>query len=339
MKKLLLLFLATGIATWSFANDETPFLTKNFKSSSINSVEVSTSGGGITVFGGSETETTVEVYVRANNSSAKLSHEEIESRLENYLLKIEKEGNRLVCTAKPKGKIDWKKGLSISFKLNVPQKVATDLATSGGGITMKNLKGDLKFSTSGGGLSLTDLGGTVIGSTSGGGITLTNCDDKVKVTTSGGGIVARGCDGEIELRTSGGGITVEDLNGYLKAVTSGGGVLLKQCRGEIVASTSGGSMDLQDIKGNVSATTSAGGIRADILQVDDYVTLSSSAGNVIANLPNNKGMTMDLSGNNVELEGFGSWNGKKERDSFMGSVNGGGAKVKISANAGHVVVR
>lgn len=339
MKKLLLIYFTIGVAMCAFAKDEKPFLVKTFKAASISDVEVATSSGAINVSGGSESEARVEVYVRSNNGSVELSKEEIEQRLENYILQVQLEGNTLLCKAKAKERIDWKKGVSISFKLFVPRKVAVNLSTSGGGITLKNLKGDLQFTTSGGGLTLTDLAGTITGNTSGGGITLTNCDDKVKVVTSGGGIVSKGCDGEIELKTSGGSILVEELNGYLKATTSGGGVVIKNARGEIYTSTSGGSMDLQGIKGNISASTSAGGIRADILHIGDFVKLSSSAGSVVVNLPNNEGMDLELRGSSVQLQEFTQWNGKKERNSFYGSVNGGGAKVQVTASAGNVLVK
>jgi DUF4097 and DUF4098 domain-containing protein YvlB len=346
MKNLLLvsfLFVAgllafTNIDSGNSIGDNKLYLTKTFKASSVKNVDVNTSGGEITVVGGASSEAKVEVYVGGNGRGS-LGDSEIEERLKKYNLIIRMDGNTLVCEAKRKDKSQsWnsKNALSISFKIYVPTKVATNLNTSGGGINMENLNGDLKFRTSGGGLNLKDLRGNVIGSTSGGGINMVNCDDMVKVRTSGGGIDARDCDGEIDLSTSGGGIKLVNLNGNVEATTSGGGISVEDFSGDLNTSTSGGSIRMNGMNGNVKASTSGGRISASFERPGKYISLSTSAGNIDIDVPKSKGYDLDLSGNRVRMASSSNFSGTKKDDRVQGRLNGGGTTIKARASSGSI---
>jgi DUF4097 and DUF4098 domain-containing protein YvlB len=337
MKKLITTLSILFISIYVFA-EEKPYTVKTFNASEIENVGVRTSGGGISIFGSNDTKARVEVYVKGNNWKD-LSKEEIEKRLQDYELKIALEGNTLVCTAKSKNNsMNWKNGLSISFKVYSPVDVNTDLSTSGGGIKMTNLAGNLKFRTSGGGLDLEDLKGNIKGSTSGGGIDVVNCDQNVDLSTSGGGINARDCDGEIKLNTSGGGIGLKKMSGNINVRTSGGGISVDYLDGDLEASTSGGGINLDHIAGSVKARTSAGSINANIDEIGDFLDLSTTAGGIDIDVPDDKGYNLDLSGNKVNLSGLGSFNGSKSDERMKGSVNGGGARITARASSGRVSV-
>jgi DUF4097 and DUF4098 domain-containing protein YvlB len=347
MKNLLLisllliagLFAFTDVASNNNSIDNNKlYLTKTFKASSVKNVDVNTSGGGITVMGGATSEAKVEVYV-VGNRRGRLSDSEVKKRLEKYNLIVRMDGNTLVCKAERKGKSrSWnsKNTLSISFKIYVPTKVATNLNTSGGGIKMVYLNGDLKFRTSGGGLDLEDLRGEVKGSTSGGGIKMVNCDDIVKVRTSGGGINARDCDGEINLSTSGGGIKLTNLNGNVEATTSGGGISVEDFTGDLNTSTTGGSIQMSGMNGNVKASTSGGRISASFERPGKYISLSTSAGNIDIDVPNSKGYDLNLSGNRVRMASSSNFSGTKKSDRVQGRLNGGGTTIKARASSGSI---
>lgn len=343
MKKLLSLFiLGLSISSVSWAQDkETPYFVKTYKSSEIKNLNVRTSGGGISVTGGDGDETRVEVYLKVNNGGSKLSKDEIENRLKEYELSVKKEGETILCIAKRKSESNWnnwKNGLSISFKIFTPEKISTDLVTSGGGISLKNLNGNLGFSTSGGGLKLQNLGGIIKGRTSGGGINISGCRDNIDVATSGGGIDAENCNGDIKLTTSGGGLTLKKLNGSIKATTSGGGIRAEEISGDFVTSTSGGSIKLEDITASVKASTSGGGIDADIKSLGKYLSLSTSAGSIHVRMPMDKGMDLDLDGQRVKVPNLSKFNGTVEKDRVKGLLNGGGIAVRMNANSGGVYI-
>ncbi len=226
MKKFFLLTVITALSLYVVAQNKEPYMTKSVSGESVKSTEVQTSGGSISVTGvNSAAETKVEVYIQSNNGKNEISKEEIAKRLEQYDLNVSVGNNKLTAIAKPKQRnMDWKKGLSISFKVYVLKNVSTDLSTSGGSISLSNLTGDQKFTTSGGSLHIDNVGGKMDGHTSGGSIDVQNSRDDIDLTTSGGSIKANNCNGKLRLTTSGGSLDLKDLKGHIKASTSGGSV-------------------------------------------------------------------------------------------------------------------
>ena len=323
------------------SRDEPPYKTQTFKG--INALRSQTSGGSLTVEGGSGTDARVEMYVRANNSNGKgeLNKEEIEERLADYDISIRQEGSTLIATARSKRDGGWSwnnnKGLSISFKFYTPRAMTTAISTSGGSIQMSHLTGKQRFKTSGGSMQLTDLKGDIEGSTSGGSIQLANCHDQITVETSGGSIDASDSDGIMRMSTSGGSLKLSGLNGAIKATTSGGSISGDRIDGELITSTSGGSIRIRNMAGSIDAETSAGSVEVDLSRVDKFVKLETSAGSVRVRMPTNKGMDLDLDGNRVSMQ-LTNFNGSAEKDRIVGKMNGGGIPVKLTATAGNVYV-
>lgn len=333
---------AFGPAANNRTDETTPYQTKTF-SGNINAVRAETSGGSLTVEGGTDHNAKVELYVQANNQNGRqtLTKAEIDERLADYDISIAQEGSTIVATAKRKDHRNinnWKDGLSISFKFYTPRGVSTDLRTSGGSIRLSQLTGKQRFKTSGGSLSLTDVAGNINGQTSGGSITLDQCHtkDNMDLQTSGGSINAKASSGNMRLHTSGGSIRLTDLNGSIDAQTSGGSVQGSNLTGEIKAGTSGGSVRLANVSGSVDANTSAGSVEVSLLKVGAYVRLSTSVGSVRVTMPLDKGMDMNLSGSRVSIPSLAGFTGEIEKDRVRGKLNGGGIAVNISAGNGNV---
>ena len=316
---------------------ETPYKTQTFKG--ISALRAETSGGSLLVEGGSGSEARMEMYV-ANNGNGKneLSKEEIDERLSNYDITIRQDGNMLVATARQKGSNwNWRKGLSISFKFYTPRALTTNISTSGGSITMSHLAGQQRFKTSGGSIQLADMKGDIKGNTSGGSIKLTDCHNQIDLNTSGGSIEATNSDGTINLNTSGGSIRLTGLNGVIKAQTSGGSINGDGIDGELVTSTSGGSIRIRNMAGSIDAETSAGSVEVGMTRVDKFVKLETTAGSVRVQMPMNKGMDLDLSGNRVSSP-LSNFSGSAEKDRIVGKMNGGGIPVRLTANSGNVYI-
>ena len=335
-----LLALLIAATTYAQRDNEKPYFTKDFSETSLKALKVKTSGGSISVRGDQNSGVTVEMYVRANNwKGDDISDDEIEDRLKQYDITIRREGSTVVAVAEPKdnGRMNWKKGLSISFRVYTPRDFDTDLKTSGGSIRLASLRGQQDFTTSGGSIRVDDLEGAIRGRTSGGSIDAVNCSDDVELITSGGSIKAEKMVGTIRLVTSGGSIRLADLNGIIKATTSGGGIRADGIEGALETSTSGGSIRMQNLAASVKARTSAGSIEADFERLGDFVSLSTSAGSVRVNMPLNKGMDLDLRGNRVSIP-LRNFDGRMEKDRVQGSLNGGGIPVKLSASSGSIYV-
>ncbi|WP_018615771.1 DUF4097 family beta strand repeat-containing protein [Segetibacter koreensis] len=340
MKKLFLHLILAGITISVNAQKETkePYLSKSFANTSIKDVDVKTSGGSISVAGVDASEARVEVYVNGNKNSDNLSKEDIKRRLEeNYDLNISLSNNTLTAIAKPKERsMNWKKGLSISFKVFTPKNVNSDIATSGGSISLTNLSGNQDFSTSGGSLHVDNLSGNVKGRTSGGSIDVTNSKDDISLSTSGGSIHAENCDGNLRLSTSGGSLDLTALKGNIEASTSGGSINGNDIEGELSASTSGGSVHLNNLTCSLEASTSSGSIDISMKSIGKYIKISNSGGNVDLTIPGGKGIDLRLSGNKVSTPALANFNGSMDNNEVEGKLNGGGVPVTVRAGSGKV---
>ena len=340
MKKYsLLLFMAVFALLLQAQTQDEPYQTKSLANDAIKNVEVQTSGGSISVTGGSNAEARIEVYIRGNNGrDNNLSKEEIQKRLDEYYsLTISVSNNKLTAIAKPKQRnMDWKKGLSISFRIYSPQAVSTDLQTSGGSIALKNISGTQDFSTSGGSLKLDDIGGEIKGRTSGGSIDVKNARDEVDLSTSGGSINASNCNGNLKLATSGGSLKLSDLKGNIKASTSGGSVIGNTISGELSAHTSGGNVKLEDLSCSLETSTSGGHIDVTLKELGKYVTITNSGGNISLQIPNNKGVDLKLRGDKIKTGTLTNFSGSVEDDEIDGKLNGGGIPITVRAGSGRI---
>lgn len=339
-KLYLTIFTLLAVGAQAQQKDKEPFFTKDFSETSLSALKVQTSGGSITVEGTRSSGVRVEMYVQPSNwNDRDVTDNEIEDRLKLYEIIIRREGDMVVALAKLKDQknINWKKGLSIAFKVFTPRNFTTDLKTSGGSIRLASLTGEQNFATSGGSIHVGDLKGTIKGRTSGGSIEAINCSDDVYLTTSGGSIKAEKLLGNITLKTSGGSLSLDGLNGKIEATTSGGGVRAESIQGELLARTSGGSIRMKNLSASVTATTSAGSIEADFDRLGEFVSLTTSSGSVRVNMPLNKGLDLDLRGNKVAID-LKNFDGRMDKDRVQGSLNGGGIPVKLTASSGSVYV-
>ncbi len=336
---LLLLGLGFTVNAQIKAGQE-PYLTKSLASESIKSVEVKTSGGSIAVTGGSNADARVEVYVNQNNnrSGETLTKEEIQQRIaSDYELTVTASNGKLIARARPKEKnMDWKRGLNISFRVFVPQKISTDLTTSGGSIDLANISGEQHFTTSGGDLNIDRLSGRTKGITSGGSIHLKNSKDNIDLNTSGGDIEASDCTGDLRLVTSGGSLRLTNLNGVIEAHTSGGDVEGKNVSGELSARTSGGDIDLREMACTLETSTSGGNLEVAIKQPGKYVRLSNSGGDISLHIPKNIAADLDLQADQVNVGKLAAFNGTIEKDEVRGKLNGGGIRISADAGSGNV---
>jgi hypothetical protein len=92
------------------------------------------------------------------------------------------------------------------------------------------------------------------------------------------------------------------------------------------------------VAGSIDASTSAGSIDVSLAELGKYVKLSTSVGSVRVQMPLNKGLTLNLSGNRVNLPDLRDFDGDIKKDRVRGKLNGGGIPVDISANVGSVSI-
>lgn len=306
MKSLGFLFFAAAMATPALAFDRD--VQKTFSVTPGGELSVETNGGSIQV----TTTTQPNVIVTAHEHFRANSESEAEEIANKDLeLKIGQNGNDVSVYAKchnSNGSL-WNlfshSNVWIDISVAVPEEYRAKLKTSGGGIRVDKLGGDLYANTSGGPIEMGHVTGTIQATTSGGGVHLAEGDRDAKLSTSGGPIEVGESRGKLDLDTSGGGIHVKAAMGAVHGETSGGGIevnfvaaltadssletsgggirvkLPKDKGAHIDASTSGGDVELVDLEATIeSGKLNSGSLKAKLGPGGPTLRLRTSGGGI-----------------------------------------------------------
>ena len=317
----LLLLLASGTA---FAATEEN-INKTFPVTSGGSLVVDVDSGSIDVSTNTAPgEITVDVWRKVTRKNKEAE----EQFLRDCPVQFLPEGNTLTIRERNKAGIhwfgNWRNRNEGKYTIHVPAQFSAKLHTSGGGIAVSDLTGEVTADTSGGGLHFTRVHGPLNGD------------------TSGGGIGVADCEGAIKIHTSGGGIDVAGGNGSLKGGTSGGGVKVRNFTGPASVETSGGGITIENVKGTVKGSTSGGHINALLPSpVPGEVTLSTSGGGVTVRVPDNAAFNIDAetSGGGVTCDLPVTVQGKIEHGHLKGAVNAGGPAVVLRSTGGGIHIK
>ena len=205
--------------------------------------------------------------------------------------------------------------------------------SSGGDIEIEDIGSAVKAETSVGNLRFGEIKGSVWGRTSSGGsITVKGCQSNVDAMTSVGDIALANVKGTVEAKTSSGGdIEIEDIGGAVKAETSVGNLRFGEIKGSVWGRTSsGGSITVKGCQSNVDVMTSAGNIRAEITSQPQYPWIldTSSAGIVVTLIPQ-VAVNLDAQTSGGRISTDFQVQGRIAKDRVQGTINGGGALLKL----------
>ncbi len=319
----MLVLALTSCAALAATEEQT---NKTFQVTSGGVLIVDVDFGSINVVTNSTDAVVINVWRKVTRSSV---DKEQKFLSENPVVFMQ-EGNTITVRCHPpiKEKFHWFGGFEnrneAKYTIQVPAQFNARLNTSGGGIAVSNLIGEVKADTSGGGLRFAQIQGPLTGDTSGGGIRVTDCGGPIKIQTSGGGIDVTGGSGSLDGDTSGGTIAVKSFKGPVSVETSGGGITIENVEGKIKGDTSGGSILavlLSPLPGDVSLSTSGGGVTVKVpADVAFNLDAETSGGGVRCDLP-------------VTVQG------KPENDRIKGPVNGGGPVLRLGSSGGGIHVQ
>ena len=318
MKLTLVLLLISSLAAVAATEEQ---LNERFTVQSEGKLVVDVDFGSIDV----TTHGTGEVVVDVWRKVTRRNKADEEKFLQDHPVAFSQDGNTVTVRSRRKGLGGWSGGgrsrTEAKYTITVPAQFNAQLKTSGGGIAVSDLAGEVKANTSGGGLRFAHLRGPLDGDTSGGGIHMVDCQGKLKIHTSGGGIDVSGGSGSLDGHTSGGSVTIEAFNGDAHVGTSGGDLTIENVIGKVEGSTSGGSVSAvlpAPLPGDVELSTSGGDVTVAVPADAAFdLNASTSAGRVSTDLP-------------VTVVG------KVARDRLKGTVNGGGKSVVLRSSAGSI---
>jgi DUF4097 and DUF4098 domain-containing protein YvlB len=204
-----------------------------------------------------------EVYVKI------LGNDRAEDRIE---FSFDNSDEMVEIYAKNKSFWNSGNGIRMKFEVKVPSNFNPDVYTSGGDVKIAGVSGKVSAKTSGGNISAKFIKG------------------QMRISTSGGDINLEETKGRIYGETSGGNINAADFNGTLNVSTSGGDIRLNGSDADIEASTSGGNVELRYTGENKGISLSTSGGDIDVYLPSDFnasAYLSSSGGDVECNITTN----------------------------------------------------
>jgi DUF4097 and DUF4098 domain-containing protein YvlB len=192
---------------------------------------------------------------------------------------------------------------------------------------------DVRLDTSGGGIEVGDLQGEVHADTAGGSITVGRVKGPVRADTAGGSIEVESSQEDVDADTAGGSIRLGDMGGRVRADTAGGSIRIDRSLGHVKASTAGGSIKIRGASESVDASTSGGGVSVTFVgQPSKDSQLSTSGGNVTAILAGD--LRFDIrarSGSRVRSE-FDLEDERIDEDRLDGRLNGGGPRLRLDSS-------
>ena len=198
----------------------------------------------------------------------------------------------------------WRKvRMNVQYNILVPEEYHLNIDTSGGSISVSDLRGGVKMHTSGGSITVGDL------------------------------------EGEVDVHTSGGSISIGKVRGGVLARTSGGSITVSEADGPVDVKTSGGSIRLNNLRNNVNARTSGGSTHADLTsQLNEPAELRTSGGSIQLSIPPGFKAEIDAetSGGRVTCDVPITVQGALHKTHVKGTLNGGGPKVTLHTSGGNV---
>lgn len=246
-----------------------------------------------------------EVKINALKISRASSLSQAKENAKKVEIEVTKEDNVLrISTKYPKSPFR-SFNVSIDYHLLIPEKAA---------IKIKSVSGDV---------SLAEIGGAV------------------ETDTVSGDIEVHGGSKGVESKAVSGDLTMSDISGslYLKAVS--GDIDLQRIKGSVEAETVSGDIDLKNISEaqTIRAKSLSGEVTYDgRLKADSKYELKSHSGDIKMIIPADSAFDFEAEtfSGSIESEFPIAVSGKISKKEIRGSVNGGGADVRLSTFSGDI---
>jgi hypothetical protein len=251
---------------------------------------------------------------KAKENAAKVK---IEVTRENGILKI--------GTIYPKPSI---KNLSVSvnYKVMIPSQAVIKAKSVSGDVALENIGGKAAAGTTSGDVSVVGARNGANAETVSGDVKVIDVENGVYCKTASGNVNAKNITGNADLNCVSGDVTAENMRGSVEADTVSGSVKLV------------GISDAEVIKGKTMSGNTI--FHGDISSTGRYA-LEAHSGNVEMTIP--AGSAFDLTASTfsgtIKTEFEVMMSGKLSKKKISGSVNGGGADMKLKTFSGNIILK
>ncbi len=198
--------------------------------------------------------------------------------------------------------------VSIYYTLTIPENASLNATTGSGNVTCEDISGDLK------------------------------------ANTTSGNVTATGAKNGAYLSTTSGNVEVDDVIGDVKLHTVSGSAIANDVKGSVDADTTSGSVVLTNITDadEIEGIAMSGKVKYEgDISSSGYYHLQTHSGRVEFVVPSSAAFDLDartFSGS-INSDFDITVRGKIDKKSLKGSVNGGGAEVKLNAFSGNVYIK
>lgn len=215
----------------------------------------------------------------------------------------------------------------VNGPLNVPPGIGNVFAGDvSGGVTilgragevvLLNVAGDCRIESRGGPINIGDVGGSLDASTRAGDVMVRSARKGGNLSTDGGNVQVATAGGPVRMRSEGGDLILRQAHGPVEAYTRSGDINVR-----IVDQVRSQRVDLRSDGGTVLLVVPAG-FAADLEVM--VVTSPGGAQEFLSEFPGLT-VTREMVGDRVRIRA-------------SGKINGGGERVKLHADRGHVLLR
>ncbi len=223
------------------------------------------------------------------------------------------------------------------------------IGTGGGDVHIGRIEGPVRVFSGGGSITAAWLGSDAFLETAGGEIVVLEAMKRVQASAgAGGNIRIQRAAGDVALSTGGGVIDASRVSGLVRAKTDTGSIRVRSAE-SVDLSSGAGQIRIQDVRGVIQATTELGSIIAELRAgrlLEDSL-LSTQSGDITVYIPSNIAMAVDAMntspGGHRIFSDFPeikpSLAGGNMRFLAQGSINGGGATLRLAAQGGSIFLR
>jgi len=249
-----------------------------------------------------------EVKIEALKVSKASSLSRAEENAQKVTIEVNKEDSTLwIETKYPETRIR-SLSVSVSYNLTIPSKAAIEASSVSGGIRLEN------------------IGGTVDASTTSGSVKLMNAEKGADLHTTSGGIEVKNVTGDVDINVTSGSITATQIKGSVSAETVSGGIKL---------------LDISEAS-VVKAKALSGSVTYEgEIKSDGRYSLQTHSGRIEIRIPSGSAFDLEAKtfSGSINSDFDITISGKISKREVRGSVNGGGANVKLTAFSGGIYIK
>lgn len=236
---------------------------------------------------------------------------------------IEQQGNAILVGGGAIENEDLYGGVSISYRIVVPDDTALIAKSGSGKQTLGDLKGPVEATSGSGSLTIGTIGADV------------------QARAGSGSIRIDGVGGNLQAKTGSGSIDARTVRGAIIASAGSGRIDVEQTgEGDVSINSGSGGVRVRGVRGGLSVSTSSGSIRAQGEILRNW-TLEASSGGIEVELPADASFELDAStgSGSIDSERSVAVSGRISKRSLRGAVGSGGPRLEIETSSGSIVIR